>query len=80
MLAACLGKRTEVDDCNPVEVSARNHDLFTSAGIRGKLVRSPKTSGRFYPNYFSTRPAGVLRELFLTHMPAVYHALKVIGR
>jgi hypothetical protein len=81
MLAACLGKRKDAPTDNSlVNLSARNHDLFMAAGIHGNLARSSNTSGRFYPNYFSTRPMGVLRELFFAHAPTIYHGLKLIGR
>jgi Phytanoyl-CoA dioxygenase (PhyH) len=80
MLAACLGKRRDACGSNLVELSVRNHNLFMAAGIQGNLVCSSKTSGRFYPNYFYTRPIGVLRELFVAHAPIIYHGLKIIGR
>ena len=80
MVAASIGRKRASDDYGSIKVSPRNQEQLVIGKLAANFDVSPEISGKFLPNYFSTRPIGILRELMCSYMPTAYHALKLMGR
>lgn len=80
MVAASVGRKQGPCSHGPIKLSARNHERLASSKLPAISHISSEISGTFSPNYFSTRPIGIMRELICSYTPAAYHALKLIGR